>query len=73
MFNLSESETEQDVVEPSTGDGMERGGTVKAKRSVYPTLATGVKGTNGEVQSDELLPRKKREREVTAVHIGPST
>ena len=66
MFNLSESETEQD---PTSGE-MERGGTVRAKKTQRPALGNG----NGhDNDTGPLEPRKKREREVTAVYIGPQS
>jgi len=69
MFNLSESETEQD----GTGGEMERGGTVRAKKTQRPSLGN-VDG-NGNGHEDDAGPpeRKKREREVTAVYIGPQS
>jgi hypothetical protein len=76
MFNLSESETEQDEVPSGTRnveDGeMERGGTVRAKKTQRPALGNGnVNGHDGDM--GPLEPRKKREREVTAVYIGPQS
>jgi hypothetical protein len=70
MFNLSESETEQD----DNGGEMERGGTVRAKKTQRPTLGN-VNGNDNGHDGDmgPLEPRKKREREVTAVYIGPQS
>jgi hypothetical protein len=66
MFNLSDNETEQD----GTGGEMERGGTVRAKKTQRPGLGNG----NGhDNENGPLEPRKKREREITAVYIGPQS
>jgi hypothetical protein len=66
MFNLSESETEQD----DNGGEMERGGTVRAKKTQRPALGN----VNGHDDgTSPVEPRKKREREVTAVYIGPQS
>jgi len=79
MFSLSESETEQDPVRSSLREEemseVERGGTVRAKKTPYPALAKqAVNGQDSTIQSEGLsAPRKKREREVTAVYIGPTT
>jgi len=74
MFNLSEGETEQDEVHSGDRNGgdseVERGGTVRAKKTQRPSLGIG----NGDGREDDMgpvEPRKKREREVTAVYIGP--
>jgi len=71
MFNLSESETEED----GTGGEMERGGTVRAKKTQRPGLGNGNGNGNGIGDEDDAGPpeRKKREREVTAVYIGPQS
>jgi hypothetical protein len=75
MFNLSESETEQDEVrsgDRNGGDGeMERGGTVRAKKTQRAALGNG----DGIGHDADTGPpeRTKREREITAVYIGPQS
>jgi hypothetical protein len=76
MFHLSESETDQDEVRSGDGNGgdgeMERGGTVRAKKTQRPALGNG-NGNGHDGDMGPLEPRKKREREVTAVYIGPKS